>query len=154
MVSRELELKPLLVRKPQPRKVVVVGSGAAGLSAALTAARRGHDVHLFEKDSVVGGQLLLAHQQPHRGEIWNALRYFTSEIKRLGIPINLNRSFSADDALALKPEVIIVATGAAPVHTDGPGSNLPHALSGWRVIAGLDRTGQTCVVVAGGLVGI
>ena len=154
MVSRELELKPLLAQKPQPRRVVVIGSGAAGLSAALTAARRGHEVYLFEKDGVVGGQLLLAHQPPHRGEIFNALRYFTAEIERLGIPVNLNRSFSADDARALKPEAIIVATGAAPVRPDVPGSDLPHVLSGWRVIAGLDHTGQTCVVVGGGLVGI
>jgi 2,4-dienoyl-CoA reductase-like NADH-dependent reductase (Old Yellow Enzyme family)/thioredoxin reductase len=154
MVSRELELKPLLALKPDSRRVVVIGSGAAGLSAAVTAARRGHDVHLYEKEGVIGGQLLLAHQPPHRGEIKNALRYFTSEIARLGIPVSLNRSFSADDARALKPEAIIVATGASPVQPDVPGSDLPHVLSGWRVIAGLEEAGQTCVVVGGGLVGI
>jgi 2,4-dienoyl-CoA reductase-like NADH-dependent reductase (Old Yellow Enzyme family) len=154
MVSRELELKPLLAIRPEARRVVVVGSGAAGLSAAVTAARRGHDVHLFEKDSVIGGQLLLAHQPPHRGEIKNALRYFTSEIDRLGISVTVDRPFSVDDARALAPQAIIVATGAAPMQPVVPGADLPHVLSGWRVIAGLEETGQSCVVVGGGLVGI
>lgn len=154
MVSRELELKPLLAIKPEAKRIVVVGSGAAGLSAAVTAARRGHDVHLFEKESAVGGQLLLAHQPPHRGEIKNALRYFTSEIDRLGISVNVDRPFSVDDARALAPQAIIVATGAAPMQPGVPGADLPHVLSGWRVIAGLETTGQTCVVVGGGLVGI
>jgi 2,4-dienoyl-CoA reductase-like NADH-dependent reductase (Old Yellow Enzyme family)/thioredoxin reductase len=154
MVSRELALKPLLAQKPTARRVVVIGSGAAGMSAAVTAARRGHDVHLFEREGAIGGQLLLAYQPPHRGEIENALRYFSAEIDRLHIPVYLNQSCSADDVRRLKPEAIVVATGAAPVRPTVPGSDLPHVLTGWRVLAGFEGTGQTCVVVGGGLVGI
>jgi len=154
MVSRELELKPLLAAKATRKRIAVVGSGAAGMSAAVTAARRGHEVHLFEKKGMVGGQLLLAHQPPHREEIENALRYLKSEMTRLGVSVTLNRSLSVEDARALEPQAIIVATGAAPLRPNLPGSELPHVLTGWRVLAGLEQTGKTCAVVGGGLVGM
>jgi 2,4-dienoyl-CoA reductase-like NADH-dependent reductase (Old Yellow Enzyme family)/thioredoxin reductase len=154
MVSREFELKPLLAAKPVRKRVAVVGSGAAGMAAAVTAARRGHEVHLFEKASEVGGQLLLAHQPPHREEIENVLIYLKSELTRLGVKVTVNKTLSMDEARALAPQEIIVATGAAPLHPSLPGSDLPHVLTGWRVLAGLERTGRTCVVVGGGLVGM
>lgn len=154
MVSRELELKPLLAVKPEPKRILVVGSGAAGMSAAVTAARRGHEVHLFEREFAVGGQLLLAYQPPHRDEIENALRYFRSEIQRLGVSVTVNKTLSPDEASALRPQAIIVATGAAPLKPDVPGGGLPHVTSGWRVLAGLEDLGQNCVVVGGGLVGV
>ncbi|MBV9562821.1 MAG: FAD-dependent oxidoreductase [Bradyrhizobium sp.] len=154
MVSREFELKPLLARKPEAKRLAIIGAGAAGLSAAVAAARRGHDVHLYEREGAIGGQLLLAYQPPHREEIRNALDYFSSEIDRLGVSVNVNRSLSAEDLRSLKPDAIIVATGAEAVRPDIPGSDLPHVLTGWRVLAGHDDTGERCVVVGGGLVGI
>jgi NADPH-dependent 2,4-dienoyl-CoA reductase/sulfur reductase-like enzyme len=154
MASRELELKPLLSKKPTPKRVAIVGGGAAGMSAAVAAARRGHTVHLFEKDGQLGGQLMLAHQSPHREEIENALRYFRSEVKRLGVAVHLNSSLSREEAQFLKPEAIIIATGATPSKPNVRGADLPHVLLGWRVLAGLEKTGANCAVVGGGLVAV
>jgi 2,4-dienoyl-CoA reductase-like NADH-dependent reductase (Old Yellow Enzyme family)/thioredoxin reductase len=154
LVSRELELKPLLAARPAPRCIAVVGSGAAGMAAAVTAARRGHEVQLFEKADEVGGQLRLAYQPPHREEIGNLLRYLKAELARLGVSVRLNQVLSAEAARALKPQAIVVATGAAPARPDLPGSHAPHVLTGWRVLAGLEQTGRTCAIIGGGLVGM
>ncbi|MCZ7657809.1 MAG: FAD-dependent oxidoreductase [Xanthobacteraceae bacterium] len=154
MVSRELELKPLLAATPVRKRIAVVGAGAAGMSAAAAAARRGHEVHLFEKEASLGGQLLLAHRPPHREEIENLLRHLSAEIARSGVTVHLNRTLSEQEARALRPDAVIVAAGAVPQLPTLPGGDLPHVLTGWRVLAGLEATGRTCVVVGGGLVGM
>jgi 2,4-dienoyl-CoA reductase-like NADH-dependent reductase (Old Yellow Enzyme family)/thioredoxin reductase len=154
MVSRELELKPLLAREAEPRRLAVIGGGAAGMSAAVTAARRGHTVHLFERGPSLGGQLILAHQPPHREEIERALHYFRSEVRRLDVRVQLGREPQLDDILAARPDAIIVATGAAAQVPDLPGAGLEHVTSGWEVLSGTATVGDHCVVIGGGLVGV
>jgi 2,4-dienoyl-CoA reductase-like NADH-dependent reductase (Old Yellow Enzyme family)/thioredoxin reductase len=154
MVSRELELKPLIGLKPEAKRLAVIGAGAAGLAAAITAARRGHEVHLYEREGAIGGQLLLAYQPPHREEIRNVLQYFSSEIGRLSVSVSLNHALTTEGLKSLKPDAVIVATGASPMEPSILGSDLPHVLTGWRVLTGVERTGQCCVIVGGGLVGI
>ncbi|MDP6812035.1 MAG: NADH:flavin oxidoreductase [Alphaproteobacteria bacterium] len=154
MVSRELELQPLLARRPTPKRLAVIGGGAAGMAAAITAAERGHAVHLFEKQSRLGGQLTLAHRPPHREEIERLLDYFRAEVARLDIEVSLNASPSADAVRALGADALIVAIGAEPVLPSVPGAELAHVLQGWRVLAGLETPGPNCVVVGGGLVGV
>ncbi len=154
MVSRELEFTQLLARKASPKLVVVVGGGVAGMSAAVMAAARGHRVHLFERDHALGGQLLLAYLPPHREELENALRYFEREVKRLAVQVHLGKPFTAADARELRPDAVILATGAESQKPDIPGVDQPHVIPGWRVIAGLAETGRNCVIIGGGLVGM
>jgi 2,4-dienoyl-CoA reductase-like NADH-dependent reductase (Old Yellow Enzyme family)/thioredoxin reductase len=154
LVSRELELKSLLAERPNRKRVAIVGGGAAGMSAAATAARRGHEVHLFERDGVLGGQLNLAHTPPHREEIENALTHFTAELKRFKVDVHLNSSLTAEAASALDPDAIIVAAGAESHLPDIPGADLPNVIAGWRVLAGAELPGDNCVVIGGGLVGV
>lgn len=154
MVSRELEFKRLLATTSRRKLVAVVGGGVAGMAAAITAAGRGHTVHLFEAEAALGGHLRLAHLPPHREELENALRFFEGEITRHAIAVHLDHPFTADDARSLRPEAIILATGAGSRHPDIPGVDLPHVVAGWRVIAGQAETGASCVVIGGGLVGV
>jgi 2,4-dienoyl-CoA reductase-like NADH-dependent reductase (Old Yellow Enzyme family)/thioredoxin reductase len=154
MVSRELELKPLLASRAEKKRIAVVGAGAAGMSAAVTAARRGHDVHLYESEPSLGGQLRLAHLPPHREEIENLLQHLTAEIDRVGVNVHVDRTLTVNDARTLDPDAIVVATGAAPLRPELPGGDLPNVLTGWRVLAGLEKADDTCAVIGGGLVGV
>ncbi len=154
VASRELRLRPLLATTPPRRRVVIVGAGAAGLSAAVLAAHRGHEVHLFEQDSKLGGQLNIAHLPPHREAIGNILSYYRREAERLGVVLHLGNAPSAEELRDLGPDSIIIAIGARSVRPDIKGADGPHVLTGWKVLAGIDRPGDRVLVVGGGLVGI
>jgi 2,4-dienoyl-CoA reductase-like NADH-dependent reductase (Old Yellow Enzyme family)/thioredoxin reductase len=153
-VSRELEFKRRLATPTRPKIVAVIGGGVAGMAAAITAATRGHTVHLFEAERVLGGHLRLAHLPPHREELENALRFFEREVGRHPIEVHLDHPFTVADARERSFDAIILAAGAASTSPDIPGVDLPHVVAGWRIIAGLAETGAHCVVIGGGLVGV
>jgi 2,4-dienoyl-CoA reductase-like NADH-dependent reductase (Old Yellow Enzyme family) len=141
----ELELGiGTLEQARQPRRVVVIGAGPAGLKAAEIAARAGHRVTLIERRDQVGGQLRLAARASGRGEIAGVITYLETQIGKLGVDVRLGWSPSVDDVLALDPDHVIVATGSAPgteiigniargVLTT-PGLDQDHVLNVWDVL--------------------
>ena len=73
-----------------PRAIAVVGAGVAGLSCAVTAAERGHDVTLFEAADQIGGQFLLARHIPGKEEFNETLRYYRNRASAFGVALKLN----------------------------------------------------------------
>jgi len=98
----------------QPRKVVVVGGGPAGLQAASTAAARGHDVVLFESSDQLGGQARIAASVPSRAEFGDIVRNLVHACRRSGVAVRLGRSADVHTVMAERPDVVVVATGAEP----------------------------------------
>jgi 2,4-dienoyl-CoA reductase (NADPH2) len=94
------------------KTVAVVGAGPAGLSAATTAAERGHHVDLYEKSDRIGGQFRLALQIPGKEEFRETIRYFANRLEQTGVNLKLNTEAQYDDLKGY--DVIIMATGVTP----------------------------------------
>ena len=97
----------------KPRKVAVIGGGPAGLSAAAWARQRNHEVTLYERDSVLGGNLHLSAMLPYRDEQRRWLDYLIAENNRLGVKVVLNATIDAEKARAINADVLIISTGRA-----------------------------------------
>ena len=113
-LGREGEWEPLAEAADGGRRVVVVGAGPGGLEAARVAAEAGHQVVLFERDGVVGGQLRHAAAGPTREELLDFVFYLEREIDRLGVDLRLGTDATAEDVLAEEPDLVLCATGAVP----------------------------------------
>ncbi len=97
-----------------PREVLVVGGGPAGLEAARVAAERGHRVTLAEAGPQLGGQFRLAGLQPRRGQILDLIAWYERQFGRYGVDLRLNTFLEEADLLAHPAEDIVLATGSLP----------------------------------------
>jgi mycofactocin system FadH/OYE family oxidoreductase 2 len=98
----------------KPKKVMIVGAGPAGLQAAISAARAGHIVNVYEKQEVAGGQVRLAASVPNRAEFGDMIRNQLTECRRLGVTIEYDVGVWPGFVADHRPDHVIVATGAEP----------------------------------------
>lgn len=137
-----------------PKKVMVIGGGAAGMSAAIAAADRGHDVTLYEKENRLGGQLHLAAAPPGREEFAELACDLETRVYSKNIKVILEQPVDGELIDREKPEHIILATGARPINPPIPGADLPHVVQAWDVLSGNVYTGRRVVIIGGGAVGV
>ncbi len=144
-----LKIEPTTAKK----RVAVVGAGPAGLAASTTAARRGHDVTLFEADADVGGQFNIAKQIPGKEEFYETLRYFRNEIKASGVQARFNTRVTADALIQEGFDEVILATGVAPRTPAIDGIDHPKVLSYLDVLRDKKPVGKTVAVIGAGGIG-
>ncbi len=134
-----------------PRDIAVVGGGPAGLAAALTAARRGHRVVLFERTAELGGQFNLARKIPGKEEFDETLRYFKVMLDKHGVLIRLRTE--PDVQRLLEFDAVILASGVRPRRLELPGIDHPKVMSYPAAILHPERVGRRVAVIGAGGIG-
>ncbi len=149
--SRELRWR----QAPKPRgkrKVLVIGGGASGMYAAITAAERGHDVTLVEKENKLGGLLWFTEKDTDKESL---LRFRDSLIARCkfnNVKILLNTAATKEMIEAAKPDAVICAVGSHPFVPPIKGvENAKHAVEAYNELEKLN--GKKVVIIGGGAIG-
>ncbi|MBI4506432.1 MAG: FAD-dependent oxidoreductase [Chloroflexi bacterium] len=120
----------------QPKRVVVVGGGPAGLEAARVAALRGHQVTLLERADELGGQLRVMTRIPALAEFGELTAFLTHQLQKLGVDVHLRSEATPEAVLALRPDAVIVATGSCPALPELPGTGPETALTAHAALEG------------------
>lgn len=148
------ELDGPIEKADKSKKVAVVGGGPAGMSAALAAKKRGHDVTLFEKEQKLGGQIRLAAAPPGREEFAEAANNLETQLRLSAVKVEMGHELTAADIKSGGYDAVVLATGAKPLAPPIPGADGPNVIQAWDYLDGLKETQGEIVVVGGGAVGV
>ena len=152
LIGRELEgdeIQPAPVKK----KVLVVGGGPGGLYAAYTAARRGHQVILCEKESEAGGILKSEQALPFKYEMYQLAGTYEKLAKQAGVEIRYNTEVTADYAEKEQPDALIIAVGSKPLVPPIPGLDGENVIVVNEYYKQKEKVTDDVVVFGGGLAG-
>ncbi len=145
----------LIFKDAQVQKnIAVIGAGPAGLSFAVYAADRGHQVKIFEASHQIGGQFNIAKTVPGKEEFYETLRYFARQIElRPNIELILNHKATYEELSQANFDEIVVATGVTPRQLQFEGIDHPKVLSYLQVLKERVPVGQRVAIIGAGGIG-
>jgi len=147
--EKEMEISPAKI----PKKVMVIGGGPGGLNVAWVAAKRGHDVYLYERQSSLGGQLILGSITKYKNELLSLIDFQKRQVEKFGVKCQLNCEVSLDTVKKENPDVVILATGSTPAIPPVDGIDKPNVRTLPDVFIGAKPVKRKTVVIGGGATG-
>ncbi|MEQ1291642.1 NADPH-dependent 2,4-dienoyl-CoA reductase [Acinetobacter johnsonii] len=136
------------------KNIAVIGAGPAGLSFAIYAADRGHQVTVFDAASQIGGQFNIAKTIPGKEEFYETLRYFKRKIElQPNIKLVLNHTATYEELSAENYDDIVVATGVTPRELTIEGIDHPKVLSYIEVLRERKPVGKKVAIIGAGGIG-
>lgn len=152
LIGREIEgneVRPAVVKK----KVLVAGGGPGGLYAAYTAARRGHQVILCEKEAELGGILKSEQALPFKHEMYELTGTYEKFARNAGVEIHLNTEVTPELAEKENADALIVAVGSTPLVPPIPGLDGENVVIVNDYYKQKEKVTDKVVVFGGGLAG-
>lgn len=149
MHENEYELTPATEKK----RVLVVGAGPGGMKAAISAAQRGFDVTLWEKNQRMGGIMSAAGAPRFKADVKAQVDYLIRQVKKHAIDLQLGKEASLEAIKEFNPDFVVVAAGANPVRIPVPGADKALVSTAVPVLLGEVSVGERVVVIGGGEVG-
>ncbi|MES4611174.1 MAG: FAD-dependent oxidoreductase [Ewingella sp.] len=146
---RETEMP--LIPAQHAKRLAVVGAGPAGLSFAITAASRGHQVTLFDANSEIGGQFNIAKQIPGKEEFYQTLRYYSRQLAILQVTLRLGEKVDASQLNGF--DEIVLACGILPRLPEIPGIDHPSVLTYLDVLRDKKPVGRRVAIIGSGGIG-
>lgn len=151
-IGRECELT--YEPAEEKKRILVVGGGVAGMQAAIAAAKRGHDVTLWEGSQELGGQFVSAAYPPAKGNYITYVCYLRGELARSGVNVEMGKFADAEAVRAFGADKVIVATGGKPKVPEIPGVDKPQVMYPEEILLGEKNPEGRILILGGGSNGV
>jgi 2-enoate reductase len=135
------------------KRIIIIGSGPAGLQAGLSCAERGHEVIIFEKEEEIGGLLRYGAIPGIKDDLRRLLKWYEVQIGKKNIELRFGVEVGSSSLVDLEGDVVIWATGSAPMIPDINGIELAHVKSCLDILRNPDESGDNVAIIGGGIVG-
>lgn len=136
----------------EPKKILVVGAGPAGMEAARVCALEGHKVVLCEKERTLGGTLIAAAVPPNKERILKLIAWYGCQMQSAGVNVRLGTEVTPDLICDIQPDVVISACGAEYLRNI-PGSKKEHVLTVKQALQSPEKVGRSVLIIGGGASG-